>query len=314
MSVVNVRNLIRDYRSGSQTTRALDGLSFEVQEGTVCGVLGPNGSGKTTTVRILATLLTPTSGSASIKGHDVAREARHVRALIGLVLGGDRGFYPALTGGQNLRYWGALRGFSPAETDGRLAEALEAVDLLSAKDTPVERYSRGMRQRLHLARATLGNPAVLLLDEPTIGLDPEIARGVRQLVVEAASRGTAVVLTTHYMQEADELCDDLVLIKQGRKIAAGTPEEIKAELGTGTVLDAVVPQSEVTVRERLNGVGGTQLLSVRPQGLDTGLTLLLERDESEHYALEAIAGLAGHVIAQRTTSLEEAYLALLSAA
>jgi len=222
MSLVSVQDLVRDYRSGSQTTRALDGLSFEVQEGTVCGVLGPNGSGKTTTVRILATLLMPTSGSASIKGHDVAREARHVRAMIGLVLGGERGFYPALTGGQNLRYWGALRGFSPAETDRRMGEALEAVDLLNARDTPVERYSRGMRQRLHLARATLGDPAVLLLDEPTIGLDPEIARGVRQLVVEAASRGTAVVLTTHYMQEADELCDDLVLSKQGRKMAAGT--------------------------------------------------------------------------------------------
>ena len=314
MSVVSVRDLVRDYRSGSQTTRALDGLSFEVEEGTVCGVLGPNGSGKTTTVRILATLLMPTSGSASIKGHDVAREARSVRALIGLVLGGERGFYPALTGGQNLRYWGALRGFSPAETDRRLAESLEAVDLLGAKDTPVERYSRGMRQRLHLARATLSDPAVLLLDEPTIGLDPEIARGVRQLVVEAAGRGTAVVLTTHYMQEADELCDDLVLIKQGRKIAAGTPAEIKAELGTGTVLDAVIPQSEATVRERLNSVAGTQLLSVRQQGLDTGATLLLESGEASAAASEAIAELAGHVIAQRTTSLEEAYLALLSAA
>ncbi len=314
MSVVSVRDLVRDYRSGSQTTRALDGLSFEVKEGTVCGVLGPNGSGKTTTVRILATLLMPTSGSATIKGHDVAREAKRVRPLIGLVLGGDRGFYPALTGGQNLRYWGALRGFSPAETDRRLGEALEAVDLLSAKDTPVERYSRGMRQRLHLARATLGDPAVLLLDEPTIGLDPEIARGVRQLVVEAASRGTAVVLTTHYMQEADELCDDLVLIKQGRKIAAGTPAEIKAELGTGTVLDAVIPQSEATVRERLGHVQGMRLLSVRQQGLDTGVTLLLGSSQAGPGASEAITELAGQVIAQRTISLEEAYLALLSAA
>lgn len=314
MSVVRVQDLVRDYRSGSQTTRALDGLSFEVREGTVCGVLGPNGSGKTTTVRILATLLMPTSGSATINGHDVAREAKRVRALIGLVLGGDRGFYPALTGGQNLRYWGALRGFSPAETDRRLAEALEAVGLLDAKDTPVERYSRGMRQRLHLARATLGDPAVLLLDEPTIGLDPEIARGVRQLVVDAASRGTAVVLTTHYMQEADELCDDLVLIKQGRKIAAGTPAEIKAELGTGTVIDAVIPQSEGTVRERLGRVAGASLLSVRQQGLDTGVTVLLESDESSPETSGAIAELAGQVIAQRTTSLEEAYLALLSAA
>ena len=314
MSIVSVQDLVRDYRAGSQTTRAVDGLSFEVEEGTVCGVLGPNGSGKTTTVRILATLLMPTSGSASIKGHDVAREAKSVRALIGLVLGGERGFYPALTGGQNLRYWGALRGFSPAETDRRMGEALEAVDLLSAKDTPVERYSRGMRQRLHLARATLGDPAVLLLDEPTIGLDPEIARGVRHLVVEAASRGTAVVLTTHYMQEADELCDDLVLIKQGRKIAAGTPADIKAELGTGTVLDAVIPQSEATVRERLNAVAGTQLLSIRQQGLDTGITVLLESGEASEGASEAIAELAGQVVAQRTTSLEEAYLALLSAA
>ena len=240
---VECEDLRRIYRTRSLSGRtnevvALDGLSLSIEEGTVFGLLGPNGAGKTTTVRILSTLLAPTSGVARVAGFDVMRDTAAVRAVIGLAIGGDRGFYGRISGRQNLDYFAALSGLSRRDAKRRTAEVLEVVHLADRADDRVERYSRGMRQRLHLARALLTEPRVLFLDEPTLGIDPVMAQEFRRLVPALARQGTTVLLTTHYMLEADELCNRLAIINHGRLAALGTPAEIKEQFGRASVIEA----------------------------------------------------------------------------
>jgi len=198
-----------------QETVALDGLTLNIPKGTVFGVLGPNGAGKTTLVRILSTLLTPTSGYARVAGFDVVRQAREVRRRIGQVLGGDRGYYGRLSGRENLLYFAALNHLSPNQASRRVDEMLEKVGLTESQDILMERYSRGMKQRVHIARGLLMDPDILFLDEPTIGLDPFGAQELRQLIPEMANRGKTVLLTTHYMFEADALCQTVAMIING---------------------------------------------------------------------------------------------------
>jgi ABC-2 type transport system ATP-binding protein len=170
-----------------------------VPSGIVFGLLGPNGSGKTTTIRILATLLTPTSGHAKVFGFDVVRDAPKVRKRIGLIFGGERGLYGRLTGIENLRYFAALSHMDANLTHRRIGEVLDIVGLSEASDRLVEQYSRGMRQRLHIARGILADPDLIFMDEPTIGIDPQGAQEIRQMVPEFARRGKTILLTTHYM-------------------------------------------------------------------------------------------------------------------
>ena len=217
----------RSLLGGKQETVALRDLSLSVPKGVVFGLLGPNGAGKTTTVEILSTLLTPTSGSAHVLGYDVERDANQVRRRIGLVLGGDRGLYGRLTAYENLRYFGALNYMDTKEAKLRSLEMLKLVGLEERGGQLVEQYSRGMRQRLHLARGLLTNPDVIFMDEPTIGIDPVGAQELRDLVPQLVATGVTVLLTTHYMFEADQLCDTIAIINNGSLVALGTPREIK---------------------------------------------------------------------------------------
>ena len=212
---------------------ALDSLNLQVRSGEVYGVLGPNGAGKTTAIRIFSTLLIPTAGSAHVMGHDVVGAAGDVRRRIGLILGGERGLYDRLSGRQNLEYFASLYLMSPHRGAERVEAALEQVGLTQAGDRKVEQYSRGMRQRLHVARGLLSDPDVIFMDEPTIGLDPEAAQDFRRLVPELRERGKTVLLTTHYMLEADVLCERIAVIDRGRLIALDTPEGLEATLRQG---------------------------------------------------------------------------------
>ncbi|MFC5181218.1 ATP-binding cassette domain-containing protein [Actinomadura harenae] len=218
-------------------TRALRGLDLGVPEGTVCGVLGPNGAGKTTAVRILATLSDPDAGRATIAGFDVVREAGRVRERIGLA-GQFAAVDGQLTGRANLRLFGRLGHLSRGEARRRADDLLERFGLADAADRRVAGYSGGMRRRLDLIACLIQRPEVLFLDEPTTGLDPrgrlEIWDAVRELVAD----GTTVLLTTQYLDEADHLADDIAVVDQGRVIATGTPDELKATLGD--TLDVVV--------------------------------------------------------------------------
>ena len=204
------RNLRRTFQRGGPLRRgseivAVSDISFDVRPGSIFGLLGPNGAGKTTTVRMLSTLLLPTTGSARVAGFDVASQPREVRRRTGLALGGDRGLFGRLTAEQNLQYFGAINHLAPREANRRSDELLELVGLGERRRSKVFEYSRGMKQRLHLARALLTEPDVLFLDEPTAGLDPLGAYEFRQLVGELKERGRTILLTTHFMLEADEL-------------------------------------------------------------------------------------------------------------
>jgi ABC-2 type transport system ATP-binding protein len=206
---------------------ALRGLDLAVAEGTVCGVLGPNGAGKTTAVRLLTTLLAPDAGSARVAGYDVVREQDAVRRQIG-VTGQSTSVDVELTGRQNLQLFAKLHGMRGAAGRERAAELLDQFDLLDAAGT----YSGGMRRRLDLAASLLTRPRVLFLDEPTTGLDPASRNQIWAAVRALAAEGTTVLLTTQYLEEADQLADDIVLIDQGRSAVTGTPAELKARIGS----------------------------------------------------------------------------------
>jgi ABC-2 type transport system ATP-binding protein len=215
---------------------ALRGVDLAIERGELFGLLGPNGAGKTTLVKIFTTLLLPSSGNARILGLDAIRDPWSVRKRIGFVFGGERGLYWRLSGLDNLRYFADLYLIPPEVSRRRIAELLELLGLKGRENDKVEGYSRGMKQRLHLARGLLNAPEVLFLDEPTIGLDPVGARELRRLVRRLADEGTTIFLTTHYMLEADEICDRIAVIKAGEIVAEGTPSSIKTRVeGLGVV-------------------------------------------------------------------------------
>ncbi|WP_030439928.1 daunorubicin resistance protein DrrA family ABC transporter ATP-binding protein [Actinoplanes subtropicus] len=232
--MITAEGLTRHFGS----TTALDGFDLDVPAGTVHGLLGPNGAGKTTAVRILTTLLRPGSGRARVAGHDAVREADRVRARIGLV-GQQAAVDEQLSGRQNLEMFGRLHHLAAAAARRRAAELLDRFGLAEAGERPAARYSGGMRRRLDLATGLLTDPAVLFLDEPTTGLDPRARTEVWRTIRALAAGGTTVLLTTQYLEEADQLADALTVIDHGRVVAAGTADELKGRLGDDH-LDVVV--------------------------------------------------------------------------
>ncbi len=229
-------------RSGREDKIAVDDVSFQVRKGEIFGLLGPNGAGKTTTIKMLCTLLLPTSGDATVLGRSVLSNNREIRKRINLVSGGERGLYYRLTGKQNLRFFSELYGIPPSQREQRIDDLLELVGLSDAGDSRVEDYSRGMKQRMHIARALVNDPEILFLDEPTIGLDPEISREIRALIRRMADAGTTILLTTHYMFEAEELCDRIAVINKGSIIASGSAAELKSLVKSATVIEVVTVQ------------------------------------------------------------------------
>jgi oleandomycin transport system ATP-binding protein len=216
-------------------TRALDGVDLSVRTGSVHGLLGPNGAGKTTAVRVLATLLRADAGRARVAGYDVERDAHRVRQLIGLT-GQYASVDEALTGFENLLLIGRLLGMPRAGAKARARELLAQFDLTEAGNRATKTYSGGMRRRLDLAACLVGRPPLLYLDEPTTGLDPRVRTELWDLIRSLVSGGTTVLLTTQYLEEADELADEIVVIDHGRVIATGTPQELKTKVGGQTLM------------------------------------------------------------------------------
>ncbi|MCX6416438.1 MAG: ATP-binding cassette domain-containing protein [Actinobacteria bacterium] len=224
---------------------ALNGIDIEVEQGTVLGLLGPNGSGKTTTVRILATLLQADSGTASVGGFDVATQPDEVRSVIGLT-----GQYAAvdeyLTGRENLELFGRLFHLSKFDAAKRAAELLDRFDLSDAADRGIKGYSGGMRRRLDLAASLIGRPNVLFLDEPTTGLDPRSRQGMWEVIEDLIAEGTTVLLTTQYLEEADQLANRIVVLDHGNVIAKGTSNELKSQVGGDRIEIVVESAGDVT--------------------------------------------------------------------
>lgn len=247
MNSIEVKNLRRVFKTTTGTFRrntkevvAVDDVSFEIKDGELFGLLGPNGAGKTTMVKMLTTLLIPTKGSASIKGFDVETEAEMIRPTIGFIFGGERGLYWRLSGRDNLRYFASLYHVDPDVANKRIDRLIDVVGLDGREKEKVEGYSRGMKQRLHIARALIHDPDILFLDEPTIGLDPVGARELREMIRQLKSEKKTILLTTHYMFEADALCERIAVIDHGNIVAMDTPEELKK-----AVLDLSVIEVEV---------------------------------------------------------------------
>ncbi len=239
--VIRASGLVKRYGTGDKQVTALDGLDLSVQEGTVVGLLGPNGAGKTTTVRVLTTLLEADEGTATVDGLDVRADAQRVRERIGL-----SGQYAAvdeyLTGFENLDMIGRLYHLGRARSRARARELLERFTLTDAADRPVKTYSGGMRRRLDLAGALVAEPRILFLDEPTTGLDPRSRTDMWDVIRELVAGGTTLLLTTQYLEEADRLCDEIVVIDRGRVIAKGTADSLKSDVG-GERIEVVVQTS-----------------------------------------------------------------------
>lgn len=230
MAAVVTSNLRREFTTsglrGGEPVVALGDVSLDVEEGEIHGLLGPNGAGKTTLIKILTTILIPTAGTAIVLGHDVVEETKQVRRLIGLVLGGDRGLYTRLTARQNLDYWAALYEVPAAESRVVVDSLLEQVGLTERADDRVETFSRGMRQRLHLARGLVADPPIIFLDEPTVGLDPVASYEFRDTVTGLRANGKTVFIATHDMAEAEAVCDRVSLIDKGDILATESPRTL----------------------------------------------------------------------------------------
>jgi len=232
-NAIEARALTRTFRKrkgwlrSGELVEAVRGISFDVPRGTIFGMLGLNGAGKTTTIKMLSTLLLPTSGTATINGFDIVRDELKVRRQLGVLFGGDKGLYNQLSGYENLRYFGRLYGMADDDIRRRAAVLLDKVSLTDRASERVESYSRGMKQRLHIAKTLLHEPIVTILDEPTIGLDPAAAIEIRELIASLVPEHT-VLLTTHDMHEADILCREIAIVDRGLIVAQGTPQVLKA--------------------------------------------------------------------------------------
>ncbi len=233
--MIEVSDLVKHFGA----VRALDGVSFSVRDGEVFGLLGPNGAGKTTALRLLSTVLSPTSGTAQVDGHDLLAEPGEVRASIG-ILPESWGLYGRLTARENLRYHGRLHRVNGAALEGRIETVITDLEMAEYADRRVEPFSRGMKQKVALGRALIHDPRTMLLDEPTAGLDVMSARSVRELIERFREQGRCVLLSTHLLGEAERLCDRIGVIRQGKLVAAGTPEELLSQTHRLTLEEAFV--------------------------------------------------------------------------
>lgn len=308
---ISASDLVKTYPKGK--VRALDSLSLEVEEGTVLGVLGPNGAGKTTCVRVLSTLLKPDSGSANVAGIDVISQPDKVRKLIGL-----SGQYAAvdesLTGWDNLVMFGRLYHLSNSQAKARAAELLEQFKLTDAAKRAITTYSGGMRRRLDLAAALIVRPRVLFLDEPTTGLDPRGRLDMWDVIKDLVAGGTTLLLTTQYLEEADQLADKIAVIDQGKVIASGTSDELKTQVG-GEKLEITVPPTSLTaakaalelvaghdaqIDEQFNRVsvavtGGSSALTEVVRALDSRSISILDLALKRPSLDDVFLALTGHV-------------------
>jgi ABC-2 type transport system ATP-binding protein len=310
MDVITAEGLVKIYKTRKHEVRALDGVDLSVAEGTVLGLLGPNGAGKTTTVRILATLLKPDAGRATVAGYDVVSEAQQIRTLIGL-----SGQYAAvdenLTGRENLQMFGMLYQLPGDVARTRATELLAQFELTDAADRVVKTYSGGMRRRLDLGSALIGRPKLLFMDEPTTGLDPRSRLGMWEVIRSLVREGATLLLTTQYLEEADELADTIAVVDHGKIIARGTADELKAQVGGERIEVVIHDRTRIDDACRiLGGIGigeaaidqHTRRVTVPSDGGATRLaTVIREFDE---------AGIAIDDIGLRRPTLDDVFLSL----
>ncbi|MFR0352211.1 ATP-binding cassette domain-containing protein [Streptomyces sediminimaris] len=305
---VTVRGMVKHYGE----TKALDGVDLDVREGTVMGVLGPNGAGKTTLVRILSTLLAPDAGRATVAGYDVLRQPRQLRRVIGLT-GQYASVDEKLPGWENLYMIGRLLDLPRKDARARADELLERFSLTDAAKRPASTYSGGMRRRLDLAASMIGRPEVLFLDEPTTGLDPRTRNEVWDEVKVMVGEGVTVLLTTQYMEEAEQLASELTVVDRGKVIAGGAIDELKARVGGRTLRVRPADRGQLRpLADALDELGMTGLATTAVDA-DTGTVLVPVLSDEQLTAVVGVVMARGITISSITTelpSLDEVFLSL----
>jgi ABC-2 type transport system ATP-binding protein len=295
---------VEDLRKEYGDVVALDGVSFDAEPGAIFGLLGPNGAGKSTTIGCISGLLAPTSGRIRVRGHDVRADGRAARAELGVVPQ-EIALYEDLTARENLRYWGGAQGLPRARLRRRTDEALEQCGLADRAGTRVGAMSGGMKRRLNFACGILHEPRVLLLDEPTAGVDPQSRVRLLELVRAEAARGTCVLYTTHYMEEAESLCDRLAIVDHGRIVALGSLDELRRRIGERDLLRLSGRFAPAAVEEALAGLDGAELLQC-----EDGVVVLAVHDAAR--LLPAVLGaLAGVDADVRETTMNRPSLETL---
>ena len=292
---------------------AVDRLSFRVAEGEVFGILGPNGAGKTTTIRILACLISPSTGSATVAGHDIVSNAQKIREAVG-ILTENPSLYERLTAYENMNFFAEAYNLSNAqERKSRIKVLLDFFDLWERKDDKVSKFSKGMKQKLAIARALVHDPPVLFLDEPTAGLDPEAAKGIRELVENLSKHEKhTIVLSTHHLEDAERLCSRVMIINRGRSVFVGTPDELRKSASYSPVLRITFAELNQNIVDTVSNLPGVK--EVKIEGSRNGLLVTL--NDADRLTPEVVrnAVQAGGMILSVNVlrpTLEEAYLKLV---
>ena len=319
MSIIQINSLARTYisktgviRKQKKEIQALENINLEIERGELFGLLGPNGAGKTTLTKILSTILLPTEGTASVLGLDIIKQARAIRPRIGIVFGGERGLYWRLSALDTLHYFADLYHVHPDVAKKRIPELLELVGLSDRAEERVENFSRGMKQRLHIARGLISDPEVFFLDEPTIGLDPVAGREIRRIIRDLSVKGKTIFLTSHYMYEVDELCRRVAVLNKGQILMVDSPSVLKK-----TVADLeVVEIDAIGITEKaiadLKAHAHVDAVHIEPREIAQGL--IIQSPDGASRVGEFIHILEGAKIQRiitRQPTLEDAYVRLV---
>lgn len=319
MTIITTQNLRRTYETTTGLIRrkkkeitALDGVDLSIPSGEMFGLLGQNGAGKTTITRILSTVLLPTSGSAQIFGLDVVKSVRDIRPRIGLVFGGERGLYWRLSGYDNLQYFADLYRVPPHVAKRRIPELLELVGLTDRANERIEGYSRGMKQRLHIARGLIHDPELLFLDEPTIGLDPLAARGLREVIRNLNQQGKTIFLTSHYMFEIDALCDRVAIMNKGKILITDTPSALKKVVANLEVVEVECFGAPEDVIQKIQAHPAVQAVNI--ERLEQSQLIQIQAPAGAELVKEFLGILEGvqvRKVVTRQPTLEDAYVKLV---
>ncbi|MEZ0346854.1 MAG: ABC transporter ATP-binding protein [Infirmifilum sp.] len=302
------------FRGRKKVVEAVKGVTFTISPGEIFGLLGPNGAGKTTTIKILSTLLLPDSGEAWVNGYHIVREAGKVRENIGVSLYSDRGFYFKLSGRENLLYFASLYHLEPGWARDRVDELLALLGLEEDADRLVEEYSTGMKSKLNIARALLHDPPILFLDEPTIGLDPNSARKVREVIIQLKKSGKTLLLTTHNMFEADLLSDRVAIIDKGRIITIGRPSDLKKSIAEHTIVEVeVLGLISDGMLDKIRAVRGVQSFAsqlIDPVAGRANIKVIFSEEDSLKDVLSFLLQMNVKILSVRTVepSLEDVFV------
>jgi len=306
LSSIEVYKLTKRFKS----TLAVEDLSFEVGSGEIFGLLGPNGSGKTTTIRMLSCLISPTGGSARVNGYDIVSDAVKVRGSVG-VLTESPSLYERLTAIENMNFFSEAYGLKGVSKDSRIREVLEFFELWDRRNDRVGTFSKGMKQKLAIARSIVHNPAVVFLDEPTAGLDPKAAKDIRELM-ERLSRQEkrTILLCTHNMEDAEKLCDRVMILRKGKSVATGSLEVLRRLLKEKPVLEVKLAETSMSVVESLKGFEGVRKFTEHDRTLSLELD---DPDGSIPETVKRIVDAGGRIlsVSLHRSSLEDTYLELL---